>query len=124
MCWKVVLARFRHSTIGSVCDPSNGECVNPMCEGVSCRTGEVCVRTTGACEPDPCITTECPTGQTCSIDGDGRAVCKAPTEPTRDRVTAAGGGCNAGDGGAAPWILLVAFAPLFRRRRRAAEVRS
>ncbi|MCE9576021.1 MAG: hypothetical protein K8W52_22910 [Deltaproteobacteria bacterium] len=111
-------------TAGQVCDPSNGSCVNPMCEGISCRTGEVCVPTTGACEPDPCITTECPTGQTCSIDGDGRAVCKVPTGPTHERVTAAGGGCNAGDSGAAPWLFLLGFAPLFRRRRRAAGGRS
>jgi hypothetical protein len=104
---------------GQVCDPSNGACVDPKCDGITCRTGEVCIPTSGACEPDPCITTECPTGQTCSIDGDGRAVCAEPTVPKHERVTAAGGGCNAGDSGAAPWLFGLGLVPLFRRRRKA-----
>jgi uncharacterized protein (TIGR03382 family) len=93
--------------------------VDPKCDGITCRTGEVCIPTSGACEPDPCITTECPTGQTCSIDGDGRAVCAEPTVPKHERVTAAGGGCNAGDSGAAPWLFGLGLVPLFRRRRKA-----
>jgi hypothetical protein len=96
-------------------------CTNPKCEGISCNPGEVCVQTTGTCEANPCTQTVCPTDQVCAVDPGGRAVCQSPTAGGKhDRVTAAGGGCNAG-GGDSAWLLGVMFVPFVARRRRRAR---
>jgi hypothetical protein len=105
-----------HCFNGQVCDPSDGKCVDPKCEGISCNPGEVCVQTTGTCEPNPCTQTVCPTNQFCAVDPDGRAVCGDMPGEKHDRVTAAGGGCNAG-GGDNLWIMGLFVLPFLRRRR-------
>ena len=46
---------------GFICDPSNGQCIDP-CIGVVCAAGIECVE--GVCE-DPCANLECPEGLGC-----------------------------------------------------------
>ncbi len=50
---------------GTVCNPSDGRCVEDSCRALGCPTGEVCDFTTGACTSDPCVTAGCRADQVC-----------------------------------------------------------
>jgi MYXO-CTERM domain-containing protein len=63
---------------GTTCD-ANGNCVDPLCSGVTCPMGQACRG--GTCV-DPCTGVVCPTGETCQL---GRCVdpCMGVTCPAQ-----------------------------------------
>ncbi len=87
---------------GTVCNPSDGRCVEDSCTSLGCGADENCNVVTGECEADPCATTECAADQACrggvcetscgSVSCNPGQVCRAGTCVTDE---CAGVSCSA-----------------------------
>ena len=52
-------------SMGLVCHPRDGTCVEDSCRALGCPSGEVCNVGTGECETDPCTTVTCAPDMAC-----------------------------------------------------------
>lgn len=116
---------------GQVCRVENGlgVCVENQCQ-FGCNIGQACCG--GECVADQCENLHCPEDTHCTLTPDCQATCETNPASPKDQVVGAGGGgfgcavAGHGTGEASSslvWLLAVAGALLFRRRR-AAEVRK
>ncbi|HXU73274.1 MAG TPA: MopE-related protein [Polyangia bacterium] len=115
---------------GQVCQIQNGVpvCVENQCQ-FGCNIGQACCG--GQCVADGCENLHCPEDTHCSLTPDCAATCETNPASPKDQIVGAGGGgfgCAVAGHGSAPsaslaWLLIIAGAALFRRRR-AVEVRK
>ena len=117
---------------GQVCqiDPTGTPvCVEDQCQ-FGCDIGQACCG--GQCVADVCENLHCPEDTHCTLTPDCAATCETNPASPKDQVVGAGGGgfgcAVAGPGSPSSssslaWLIVVAGALLFRRRR-AAEVRK
>jgi MYXO-CTERM domain-containing protein len=115
---------------GQVCQIQNGVpvCVENQCQ-FGCNIGQACCG--GQCVADACENLHCPEDTHCELTPDCAATCETNPASPKDQIVGAGGGgfgCAVAGHGSAPsaslaWMLIIAGAALFRRRR-AVEVRK
>ncbi len=115
---------------GQVCQVQNGVgvCVENQCQ-FGCNLGQACCG--GECVADQCENLHCPEDTHCTLTPDCQATCETNPASPKDQVVGAGGGgfgCAVAAHGAEAssslvWLIAVAGALLFRRRR-TAEVRK
>ena len=114
---------------GQVCQVQNGVgvCVENQCQ-FGCNLGQACCG--GECVADGCENLHCPEDTHCRLTPDCAATCETNPQSPKDQVVGAGGGgfgCavagHGSDSSSLAWLLVVAGALMFRRRR-TAEVRK
>ena len=116
---------------GQVCRVENGVgvCVENQCQ-FGCNIGQACCG--GECVADQCENLHCPEDTHCTLTPNCQATCETNPASPKDQVVGAGGGgfgCAVAGHGTSDassslvWLLAVAGALLFRRRR-TAEVRK